>query len=294
MNHHEETPMHARTRQLALSLGFALLALVDPALAEEDHLVGYQVKDLNRVAASPNPVAITNQFGADSCELKTPQLLLVRSEKEAGNDPRGGPAGEFVCYKAKCTAPIPPDEDVDSQFGLHALDTKKVKMVCLPVAPPAQCGDGVRQGSEQCDGADTGSCPAACDTDCTCLTKTIFVTSQTFTANLGGIAGADLTDGTLGAPITLDENGQTPPSVTHPGSGGQTGIWVWTNTLHDGTDHYAVAGYCDIVGPPCAGWSSASSPANAGIGKANSPTASWSYVGGGACSQSFHLYCVEQ
>jgi len=34
------------------------------------------------------------------------------------------------------------------------------------------CGNGIREGVETCDGADTGSCPGSCATDCSCAPQT--------------------------------------------------------------------------------------------------------------------------
>jgi hypothetical protein len=40
----------------------------------------------------------------------------------------------------------------------------------LTVAPPSRCGNGVREGSEQCDGVDRSACAtASCTTACTCV-----------------------------------------------------------------------------------------------------------------------------
>ncbi len=33
---------------------------------------------------------------------------------------------------------------------------------------PPVCGNGVREGSEQCDGGDAASCPGFCGADCSC------------------------------------------------------------------------------------------------------------------------------
>src|SRR5262245_20581206 len=74
-------------------------SLADVAFAEQDHLKAYKIKDLNLVPAPASPVTVDNQFGSESCELKKPQFFLVQSEKNGGDDPRGGPAGDFVCYK---------------------------------------------------------------------------------------------------------------------------------------------------------------------------------------------------
>ena len=87
------------------SLLSVMIAIASPALAEEDHLKGYRIKDLNAVAGATG-VTVTNVFGNETCDLKKPQFFLVQSEKNAGNDPRGGPAGDFVCYKARCTGAL--------------------------------------------------------------------------------------------------------------------------------------------------------------------------------------------
>ena len=76
-------------------------SVVGVGAAEEDHLKGYEIKDLDQVPPPANPYAVTNQFGSESCELKKPQFFLVQSEKNTGDD-RVVVRGEFVCYKAKC------------------------------------------------------------------------------------------------------------------------------------------------------------------------------------------------
>jgi hypothetical protein len=141
------------------------------ATAEEDHLKGYKIKDLNRVLPAANPYALANAFGNDSCELKVPLFFLVQSEKNGGDDPRGGPAGDFVCYKAKCSSFLPPVAQADSQFGVHQLESKKAKLVCLPVEA-AVCGDGDVDPGEVCDGGDDSACPGNCQSDCTCAPST--------------------------------------------------------------------------------------------------------------------------
>src|SRR5262249_18140411 len=72
-----------------------------------------------------------------TCELKKTKFFFVRGEKNGGDDPRGGPAGKFVCYKAKCTGPLPGTVAETDQFGAHSLETKKVKIICAPAV--AQC-----------------------------------------------------------------------------------------------------------------------------------------------------------
>jgi hypothetical protein len=109
---------------------------------------------------------MSHQFGNEACELKKPQFYLVQSAKDGGDDPRGGAAGEFVCYKAKCadsTPQIPNPTDRESQFGAHSLESKKAKLVCLPVEPPPPpCGGVLVAGSCWYAGAPGASCDATC------------------------------------------------------------------------------------------------------------------------------------
>lgn len=147
-----------------------VIAGVDPASAEEDHLEGYKIKDLNRIVPPANPYVVSNQFGIESCELKRPLFFMVQSEKNGGDDPRGGATGELVCYKAKCTGSVPPLVNAESQFGVHQLESKKAKLVCLPV-DAGVCGDGDIDPGEMCDGND-GACPGNCQSDCTCAPST--------------------------------------------------------------------------------------------------------------------------
>lgn len=149
-------------------VGFALVGLItfaprSVARAEEDHLEGYKIKDLNSVAPPANPYTITNEFGSESCELKKPQFFLAGSAKNGGDDPRGGTAGNFVCYKAKCTGAVPPTNEQESQFGLHSIETKKAKLVCLPVTPPPPpCAGALVGGFCWYLGATGESCDTVC------------------------------------------------------------------------------------------------------------------------------------
>lgn len=174
----------AWSRGLIASLSSVMIVLASPGLAEEDHLKGYKVKDLNKVPGAAG-VTVTNQFGNETCDLKKPQFFLVQSEKNGGNDPRGGPAGDFVCYKAKCTGPLPPVTEADGQFGLHNLETKKAKLVCLPVDKDV-CGDGDIDPGETCDGGDDSSCPGSCLPNCTCPPQTCGNNSQEGTEECDG------------------------------------------------------------------------------------------------------------
>jgi hypothetical protein len=76
----------------------------------------------------------------------------------------GPPAeGARVCYGVKCKKHVgeAPDQVATDQFGTHQLARLTTSMLCRSVTasaggPTESCGDGVRSGSEQCDGADVG------------------------------------------------------------------------------------------------------------------------------------------
>lgn len=105
--------------------------LVAQARAEEDHLVGYSAKDLSGVLP-PGTYTFDNGYGTTTCELKKAKFLFMGAEKNAGDDPRGDAKGSYVCYKAKCDGALPGVAPTNDQFGNHALDTKKVKIICAP------------------------------------------------------------------------------------------------------------------------------------------------------------------
>jgi len=84
---------------------------------------------------------------------------------------------------------------------------------------------------------------------------------------------ADLTDGTLDAPINQDEHGNTLSA----------GFIVWTATDIDGT--FGLSGNC-------VNWTTASNANTAQTGLLDSATATWTDAGGGApCNTTHRLYC---
>ena len=94
---------------------------------------------------------------------------------------------------------------------------------------------------------------------------------------------ADLTDGTLDAPINLDENLAT--VTTNPD--------VWTGTAFDGTWGTAGASTCPIFDPVERPWMSEDPARFGGIGRATEMDAGWTRFGGGGnpCDSDNRLYC---
>lgn len=161
--------MIATGRRLVAASLVALVTGLAPVAAEEDVLVGVKVKDGTPPANSTHAYTSGTAPGwAGNCELKKPQFHLVRAEQDGGDDPNGGEAVEYVCYKAKCdTGPPATYPDVEDARGTHALEGKKNKLICLPKVD-AGCGNGIIDAGEDCDGLALGSCLAGCEPDCTC------------------------------------------------------------------------------------------------------------------------------
>jgi hypothetical protein len=130
--------------------------------AEQDHLIGYRVKDLNGIAPSGS-YTLSSQLGTQVCEPIAVRYLLERSEKNGGDDPRGGPAGRFVCYVAKCSGTLPDEVQASGQFAAHTLGPKSTQLLCVPVQP-AGCPGVTVGGFCWLLGASGQSCDAVCGT----------------------------------------------------------------------------------------------------------------------------------
>lgn len=131
-----------------------------------DHLKCYQIKD---------PLGLkgmldldTPEFGTDAgCTVSKAKLFCVPASKVVQSAKgkhvgaitplpvAGVPTGDDrVCYKIKCAAQ-PADQEVTDQFGTRTLAFGKASYVCTPAVKGTEyCGDGVKNGVEQCDGTD--------------------------------------------------------------------------------------------------------------------------------------------
>jgi hypothetical protein len=88
----------------------------------------------------------------------------VQTEKDQGDDPRGGPAGDFLCYEIRCQRHQPPaTPSIEDQFGHRPVRLRDPKFVCtpaerLPVGPPTPCGSALCDAGTICCNPLEGIC----------------------------------------------------------------------------------------------------------------------------------------
>lgn len=117
------------------------------AAAEQDHLTCYKINGSIQPKAA---IHLSDQFGSSDCTVGKESVLCVQSEKNAGDDPRGGVAGSFVCYSVSCKGDLPSVLAVQDQFSQRVIALGKPNLVCTPVETlpadtecgPAICGPG--------------------------------------------------------------------------------------------------------------------------------------------------------
>lgn len=131
-----------------------------------DHLECYKIKDS---AAKASYLADLHGLAVEpGCEITVPaKLLCVDTTKTnvspaAPVDGDGAEQSRVACYKVKCPKQALPAVQWTDQFGARPLAVKGSKYVCAPDLAPDTTGF-----------------------------RYIFVTSQFYTGNLGGLAGAD-------------------------------------------------------------------------------------------------------
>jgi hypothetical protein len=69
--------------------------------------------------------------------------------------------------------PIAACRGIDRTFPLGRITITDLQIAVrsfLEGCPRIECGDGVAEGEEECDGEDTGNCPGLCTTECACPT----------------------------------------------------------------------------------------------------------------------------
>jgi cysteine-rich repeat protein len=137
-----------------------------------------------------------NQLDTDAC-LGTCQLATCGDGKvhfgvEACDDAGMSPTCNSDCSPATC------GDNITNDAAGEACDEGEMTATCDADCTLAECGDSTLSplAGEECDDgnlSDNDDCSSLCKK----LTRTIFVTSQTYTGNLGGLDGADLKCQTL-------------------------------------------------------------------------------------------------
>lgn len=100
---------------------------------EPDHLKCYPMTDSGM--ATTQTADLNNQFGFEIVTFTTKaSLFCVETVKNSTNDPRGGQAGHFLCYKITAFTPPAPTTPifVDDQFGQRQVTLVKPLYLCTP------------------------------------------------------------------------------------------------------------------------------------------------------------------
>lgn len=149
---------------VAGALTCVLAVTVIPCGAQvPDHLKCQEVKDPSG----------KREFTADlgglalepGCVVKLPAKLLCEQATTANEQPPNAwnvapaPAGQFLCYKAKCPRRPAAARFVRDRFGDHAVEAKATQLVCAPSvdAPPGSCVD-ISDFDQPCGADDGGRC----------------------------------------------------------------------------------------------------------------------------------------
>jgi cysteine-rich repeat protein len=194
--------------------------------------------------------------------------------------------------------------------------------------PPPICGDGTKDPGEECDDGNNQSSDG-CSADCTRESYIVFITSLSYSGNLGGLAGADGICQAHAAETRLPGTYQAWLSTTSQSPSNRfgfpysfTGRFVlpdstviaedWSDLL-DGTllapidrnedsalvvgpqhvwTHTIKTGH-PVSGDPCNTWGSASNAFNAFVGSSASTTAGWTTTNTHSCNSSARLYCFQ-
>jgi hypothetical protein len=171
---HPHTPR--RVSAVALLVLIAGAARPAGAGAVADHLECYRTRDPADVSGTVDIDA--THFGlSKNCHIRRARYVCdpaVKTPISISGDPLlsvyGPPESDRICYEVRCPATDPPPQEMTDQFGTHTIRlNRRSFLLCAPAVHGTEyCGDGVKNGSEACDGTDAASCPGACQADCTC------------------------------------------------------------------------------------------------------------------------------
>ena len=295
--------MHLRTLGLALGIG----TLAVSAGAADDHLHCYKIKDPLKLQATVD--LDSPQFGvAEGCTVGKAKMFCVpaaktvisATDKTTGDPidplPISGPTpGDHLCYKVRCPEPYPADTEISDQFGNRTLTKFKTSLLCTPAikGPPPKRVFVTSQEFPATFGslaaADQACQDAAADASLGGVYKAWLSDGTTSAASrlshspaaykrVDGVTVAanfaDLSDGSLAAPI----------NVTELGTNILIGLGVWTGTMINGGSYLG----------NCNDWTSTAAAEGGVIGIANSVISEWTALLNDSCLNVNRLYCLEQ
>src|SRR6185295_13733556 len=150
------------------------LVSTPPPLASSavDHFKCYRARGARRRISN---VKIDDQFRSFNVAIVRPRWLCAPASKEGSLVVDG--TSHLMCYDERIngqpfTEPGP--LFVNNQFGPDTLRALRPRVLCVPAIKnggASSCGNGIREGTEQCDPPGSPPCPgnAACNTaTCTC------------------------------------------------------------------------------------------------------------------------------
>ena len=123
-------------------------------------------------------------------------------EGDQGTDNADDAACTLACTKARCGDKNTYKDVEECDWGDNPEDAPMVNDDdayggCTTICEwGPRCGDNEVQGPEECDDGEEPD-PAICSKECTLLKRVIFVTSERYLGDLGGLAGADVKCQTL-------------------------------------------------------------------------------------------------
>jgi cysteine-rich repeat protein len=132
-----------------------------------------------------------NDVGTDECTTNCTVAIcgdgFAQEGKEACDDGNDVETDDCLtgCIAASCGDGLV-HEGVEACDDGNDIETDDCTTMCLAAA----CGDGFVQGDEECDDGNVDPMDG-CSPMCGYEAKLVFVSSQLYTGNLGGLAGAD-------------------------------------------------------------------------------------------------------
>ncbi len=180
----------------------------EPSSPAVDHFTCYKVKVTSGTPkfVRQSGVTLQDQFGSMTVDVIKPRRLCLPTNKNAEEPGAENHPDHLMCYRIRQTS-LPkfvkvPGIFTNNQFSPGRLDARKPAEVCVPSlrnpptgptvtptptptptptgptatltptatpTPPPGCGNGMIDGSEECDPPDEAACPGQCSAFCQCI-----------------------------------------------------------------------------------------------------------------------------